>query len=107
MRETLSFPGLGLEFELSRVAFSIGSITVYWYGILIAAAFLAGTFYALKRSKTFGVNADRAVDVIMFSAVGGVIGARIYYVLFSWDYYSEHLDEILKIWHGGIAITAV
>ena len=104
MTETLTFPGLGLEIELSRVAFSIGPFTVYWYGVLIAAAFLAGTFYAIRRSKVFGVNADRAVDVVMISAVGGIIGARLYYVLFSWEYYSSHLDEIFKIWHGGIAI---
>ena len=104
MSETLSFPKLGLEFELSRVAFSIGNITIYWYGILIALAFLAGTFYAIRRCRTFGVNADRAVDVILLSAVGGVICARIYYVAFSWDYYKVHLDEVWKIWNGGIAI---
>lgn len=104
MTETLSFPGLGLEFALSRVAFSIGSITIYWYGILIAVAFLAGTMYALRRAAAFGVNADRAVDVILLGAVGGIIFARVYYVVFSWDYYSQHLGEIWQIWRGGIAI---
>ena len=104
MTETLSFPGLGLEFNLSRVLFSVGNITVYWYGVILALGFLAGTAYALKRHKEFGVNADRASDVIMISAVGAILCARLYYVVFSWDYYSKHLDEIFKIWNGGIAI---
>ena len=108
MTETLSFPGLGWEFNLSRAAFSIpigeNQITVYWYGILIALAFLAAVFYSFGRCKTFGINADRAIDVVMVSAIGGIIGARIYYVLFTWDYYKDNLGEIVKIWHGGIAI---
>lgn len=108
MTETLSFPGLGWEFNLSRVAFSIpigeNRITVYWYGILIALAFLGAVFYSFRRCRTFGINADRAVDVVMVSAVGGILGARIYYVLFTWDYYKDNLGEIFKIWHGGIAI---
>ena len=108
MTETLSFPGLGWEFHLSRAAFSIpigeNKITVYWYGILIALAFLAAVFYSFRRCKTFGIKADRAIDVVMISAVGGILGARIYYVLFTWDYYKDNLGEIFKIWHGGIAI---
>lgn len=104
MTETLSFPGLGLEFNLNRVLFSVGNVTVYWYGVILALGFLVGTSYALKRHKEFGVNADRASDVIMISAVGAIIFARLYYVIFSWGYYSKHMDEIFKIWNGGIAI---
>ncbi|MCI9455467.1 MAG: prolipoprotein diacylglyceryl transferase [Oscillospiraceae bacterium] len=108
MTETLSFPGLGWEFHLSRAAFTIpigeNGITVYWYGILIALAFLSAVFYAFRRCATFGINADRAIDVVLVSAIGGILGARIYYVLFTWDYYKDNLGEIFKIWHGGIAI---
>ena len=104
MTETLSFPGLGLEFELSRVLISVGNFTIYWYGVLLALGFLVGVSYALKRSKEFGVHADRASDVILISAVGAIICARLYYVVFSWEYYSKHTDEIFKIWNGGIAI---
>ena len=51
MTETLSFPGLGLSFELNRVAFTIGNLPVYWYGIMIATGFLLGMVYVFKRSK--------------------------------------------------------
>ena len=104
MTETLSFPGLGLEFELNRILFSFGNFTVHWYGVILALGFIAGVGYALKRSKEFGVNADRGSDVIMISAIGAIICARIYYVMFCWDYYSKHLNEIVQIWNGGIAI---
>ena len=102
--ETLSFPGLNLEFTLRREAFSIGPFTVYWYGIIIALAFVAGIAYVLRRTKQFGLDPDRVVDVLLGSIVGGIVGARLYFVAFSWDLYKDDLLSIFKIWEGGIAI---
>lgn len=104
MSETLSFPGLGLEFEINRVAFTVGGISVYWYGILIAAAFLAGAVYTLKRVREFGLDGDRFIDVILGGVILGIIGARLYYVAFSWDTYRDNPVSILNIRLGGIAI---
>ncbi|TCL43554.1 prolipoprotein diacylglyceryl transferase [Harryflintia acetispora] len=104
MSETLSFPGLGLEFTLNRVAFSIGPLTVYWYGVIIALAFLAGITYVLLRVKHFGLDGDRVIDVILGGAIGSIIGARLYFVIFSWDQFRDNLWDIFNIRQGGIAI---
>ncbi|MBC8545542.1 prolipoprotein diacylglyceryl transferase [Clostridiaceae bacterium NSJ-31] len=104
MGELLSFPGLGLEFHLDRVAFHIGSYTIAWYGILMALAFLVGISYVMLRTKTFGLDGDRVIDVLLVAVMGGIVGARIYYVAFSWNEYKDNLADIFKIWEGGIAI---
>ncbi|MCI8624462.1 MAG: prolipoprotein diacylglyceryl transferase [Provencibacterium sp.] len=104
MGETLAFPGLGLEYTLNRVAFTIGPVTIYWYGIIIALAFLAGISYALYRVKSFGLDGDRVIDVVIGGAIGGIIGARIYYVAFSWDQFKDDPIRIFMTWQGGIAI---
>ena len=104
MGELLTFPGLGLEFRLSRVAFEIGGLSIAWYGIIMAIGFLVGICYVMMRTKEFGVDSDRVIDVLLVSVIGGIIGARLYYVAFSWDEYKDNLIDILKIWHGGIAI---
>ena len=61
----VSFPGLGWEFEIDRVAFHIGSLPVYWYGILIALGFILAILYVTKRAKEFGVDPDRMLDVVL------------------------------------------
>lgn len=100
----VSFPGMGLEFHVNRVAFHLGNIPVYWYGILIALGFILAILYVNHRAKEFGVDADRMLDVIIGGAIGGVIGARAYYVLFRWEYYGQNLDQILNTRSGGMAI---
>ncbi len=104
MTEVLSFPGLGISININRVAFQIGNIPVYWYGILIALGVALALTYVLTRARKNGVHPDRLIDVVMGSFVGGILGARIYYVVFEWDYYKENLSEIYKIWHGGLGI---
>lgn len=104
MTEQVSFPGLGLEFDLNRVAFTIADRPIYWYGIIIAVAFLAGALYMMLRVKEFGLDSDRVMDVILGGVVCGIIGARLYYVLFSWDTYKENLVSVFYIRLGGMAI---
>ena len=101
---TVSFPGLGLEFEIDRVAFRLGNFPVYWYGILIAMGFILAILYVNRRAKSFGIDPDRFLDVIIGGAIGGIIGARAYFVLLKWDYYGEHLDQIFNTRSGGMAI---
>ena len=101
---TVSFPLLGLEFEINRVAFQIGGLKVYWYGIIIAVGFALAVFYAFKNAKKFGVVADKVIDVAIGGIIGGIIGARAYFVIFSWDTFKDDIWGIFRVWEGGIAI---
>lgn len=100
----VSFPGLGIDLSISRVAFSIGSFAVYWYGILIAVGLLLAVLYAYFNAKYFGVDRDKLFDCVIVGIITSIIGARLYYVFFRWDYYGQHLGEIIDIRDGGIAI---
>ncbi len=102
MTDVISFPGLGLQFEVSRVAFSIGSIDIYWYAIIIATGFMLALVFAFKNFPKFGIDPDRAIDVVFFAMIFGIIGARLYYVAFQWDMYKDNLMEILNIRGGGL-----
>ncbi|MCL2068719.1 MAG: prolipoprotein diacylglyceryl transferase [Oscillospiraceae bacterium] len=103
MAQNVSFPALGLEFSLNRVAFTIGGFNIYWYGIILAAAFLVGVTYALRRVSLFGLDSDRAFDVMLVSIVAGVVGARLYYVAFTWGEYHGIID-VFSTRSGGLAI---
>ena len=81
-----SFPGLWLYVEVNRVAFSIGDLPVYWYGILIALGFILAILYVTKRAKEFGVDPDRLLDVVLGGATGRIAGPRAVFVLLRCDY---------------------
>jgi phosphatidylglycerol:prolipoprotein diacylglycerol transferase len=104
MAEVLSFPGLGLEFEINRIAMTVAGRPIYWYGVIIALAFLAAASFVLMRAKAFGLDGDRVMDVVLGSVLVGIVGARVYYVIFRWDSYTEDLMRVFYIWEGGIAI---
>ncbi len=104
MYGTISFPGLGLSFNPSRVAFSIGSKPIYWYGIIIAAGFLLAVYYAMRRADQFGLTQDNIIDMLICAVPLAIIGARAYYCLFSWNLYKEDPIRVLYIWEGGLAI---
>ncbi|KAB2225978.1 prolipoprotein diacylglyceryl transferase [Staphylococcus epidermidis] len=89
---------------IDPVAYSLGPIQVRWYGIIIACGILLGYFIAQAALKQVGLHKDTLIDIIFYSAIVGFIVARIYFVTFQWPYYMNHLSEIPKIWHGGIAI---
>ncbi len=99
----LSFPGLGMMFSLNREAVFIGPLTIYWYGIIVVTGIALGVWYAIWRAGQFGINRDKYSDMLLISIAFSLVGARSYYVIFSWDYYKEHLNEIIQIWNGGIA----
>ena len=102
MTDVISFPGLGFEVAVNRVAFSIGSIDIYWYAVIIATGFLLALTFVFKNCKRFGLDSDRAVDVIFFAMIFGIIGARAYFVAFQWDMYKDNLMEIFNIRGGGL-----
>lgn len=94
--------------KINPVAFTIFGIEVKWYGILIALGVFLAIFFtekmAEKKHYTRGLYKDISTDVSLFAVLIGVLGARIYYVIFEWEYYSQHLNEIFAIRNGGLAI---
>ena len=94
--------------RINPVAFTIFGIEVKWYGILIALGVFLAIFItekmAERKNYTKGLYKDISTDVSLFAVLIGVLGARLYYVIFEWEYYSEHLNEIFAIRNGGLAI---
>lgn len=103
MSNLVQFPGLGLEFHVDRVAFTLGNLDVYWYGILIAGGLLLALAFAFHYAVDFGIDADRFVDVVLIGTVCAVICARAYYVIFSPIPYKS-LWDMIDIRQGGLAI---
>lgn len=100
----VSFPGLKIDLELSREAFVVLGIPIYWYGIIIALAFLAAVLLGLRSCKRFDLEPDHILDLVLFAAPAAIIGARLYFVIFSWDQYKDNLIDIFKIRDGGLAV---
>lgn len=89
---------------MSPIMFKIGSIGIRWYSVLILIAFIIGYVLVLTRARKRGISGVYVSDICLYLVIFCIIGARLYYCLFNLDYYSSDLLEILKIWHGGLAI---
>lgn len=106
----ISFPGLFGDWELNidPVAIHIGH-GIYWYGIILAFAMLAGLYLCMKQAKHYGLTEDNIMDMVLWAVPCCIIGARFYYVLFYLDLYRNtdgSLDwgAMFRIWDGGLAI---
>ena len=86
------------------IAFKIGGFSIHWYGIVIAAAVFLAIFLASRLSRYRGLKSDAIYDFALLAVPFGIVGARVYYVLFSLDYYIANPLDIFKIWNGGLAI---
>lgn len=104
MTNIIGFPGLGLSFTINRAAFTVFGKDIYWYAIIIACGFILASVYVLSTCKKRGVSADSVYDIAIGGLICGLIGARIYYVIFDFDSYRGSFLNIFKIWEGGIAI---
>ena len=104
MEYNVSFPGLGLEFAINSVAFKIFGLEIYWYAILITSGVILALLYANFNAKRFACDMDKVLNCFIVGMITAILGARIYYVAFRWDYFSQHPQEILSIRDGGIAI---
>ena len=89
---------------IDPIAFSYGSLDVYWYGIIIATGIFAAIFLSTREAEKRGIEGDHIVDMALWAIPLAFIGARLYYVLFELGYYLEHPSQIIAIWNGGIAI---
>lgn len=89
---------------MSRVALDLGFIQIYWYSICILLGILVAGTIIIRESRKQNINEDFIVNVIFYTIICGIIGARLYYVVFNLDYYLQYPLEILEVWNGGMAI---
>ncbi len=95
-----SIPSVLAEFKLPF----LGDITIKWYGAIIAFGFILAVLFGGRQAYKWRMSIDKMLDVLIYGTIGGILGARLYYVAFEWEYYAHHLNEIFKIWNGGLAI---
>ncbi len=100
----INFPNLGIYLEHVGKNITIGNFTIAYYGIVIAIGMLLGISALMKRAKTTGQNPDDYLDISIFAMIFGIIGARIYYVVFAWDLYKNDILSVFNIREGGLAI---
>lgn len=101
---SIRFPHLGIEIAHMSKSVSIFGFSVAYYGIIIGIGMMAGIVVALLEAKRTKQNTDQYIDLAIFGIISAIIGARLYYVIFEWDYYSQHLLEIFNTRRGGLAI---
>ena len=99
----ISFPSLGFSCNPSR-DFSIGPLSIHWYGLIIAIGLLLAVAYGCSRCKKFGLEQTDILDGVLCIVPFAVLCARLYYCVFKWDQYKDNLISILYIWKGGLAI---
>jgi phosphatidylglycerol:prolipoprotein diacylglycerol transferase len=86
------------------IAFYLGPLPIRWYGILMATAIVVGLWIAYRRAKYEGLPADDIISAAQWAILAGLAGARLYEVIFNWDYYGEFPWKIPAVWEGGLAI---
>ena len=111
MINTVSFPGLGLEFTLNRVAFTIPFFNrpVYWYGVIITGGLILAVYLCIRWGKRFGISEDNIIDMMFFAVPAALVAIRVYYVVFNLDMYrradgSLNWGRIFNYGDGGLAI---
>ena len=100
----ITFVHLGISIQNMVKSFSIGGISFAYYGLIIGIGIIAGLFMAQADAKRRGQDPDLYLDFAIYAVFFSIIGARLYYVVFQWAYYKEHLAEIINLRNGGLAI---
>ncbi len=86
------------------IAISFGSFDIRWYGVFITLGILTSTILIYLRAPKYSINKEHTLDMYLWAIPCGIVGARIYYVIFEWDFYSNNLSSIVRIDQGGLAI---
>ena len=89
---------------MNPVALQLGPISIRWYAICIVSGLILAVYLSMKEAPRKKIDPDDIIDFILIAFPLAIVGARLYYVIFEWGYYSQHLGEIFAIWNGGIAI---
>ena len=102
---TVTFPMLGDWFAFSGSGtYQIFGLSLHWYGMIIALGFLLAALYCVPRAPRFGFTQDELIDGLIFGIPAGIIGARLYYVVFHFESFAGDFWSVFKIWEGGLAI---
>ncbi len=104
MHETIEFPNLGIHLANVGNHITVFGFDIAYYGIIIGCGILAGLFVAVLEAKRTGQDPDIYYDLAIYAVIFSIIGARAYYVVFSWDKYKDDLKSILNLRQGGLAI---
>ena len=111
MINTVSFPGLGLEFSLNRAAFTIPVLDrpVYWYGVIITCGLILAVYLCIRWGKRFGITEDNVIDMMLFAVPAALVAIRVYYVVFNLDLYRQgdgslNWGRVFDYGDGGLAI---
>ena len=101
---TITFPGLNLKLQLSRIAFSIGNIEIYWYAIIMMSAFIISLIILKIKDEKFNIKFSDILDLSLYLIPISIISARLYYILFNLEYYIDNPTQMLNLKAGGLAI---
>src|SRR5438093_9190633 len=86
------------------IAFQLGPIVIRWYGILMATAIVVGLWLGFRQAKREGLPADDIISAGQWAILAGLAGARVYEVIFNWDYYGRYPSKIVAVWEDGLAM---
>ena len=100
----INFPNLGIYLDHVGKNISIFGFSIAYYGIVIVTGMMIAIWIAQREAKRTGQNPEQYLDLAMIGIAAGILGARIYYVIFAWDYYKDDLLSIFNIRQGGLAI---
>ncbi|MBM4760830.1 prolipoprotein diacylglyceryl transferase [Bacillus sp. B15-48] len=89
---------------IDPVAFSLGPLAVHWYGVIIGVGIALALWLAMREGDRRGLEKDLFADLMLWAIPIAIVSARLYYVLFQWEYYSQYPGDIFAIWKGGLAI---
>ena len=89
---------------MNPILIEIGNIKIYWYSIMILTGVILGSIIVLKEAKRFKISKNKTSDMLFYTMIFGILGARIYYVIFNFNYYLQDPISIIKVWEGGLAI---
>jgi phosphatidylglycerol---prolipoprotein diacylglyceryl transferase len=89
---------------IDPIAFTLGPLNVHWYGVIMGTAAFLGLILAVREGERRGLDSETILDMMLWILPSAIIGARLYYVLFEWEYYATHPEDIVAVWKGGLAI---
>ncbi len=104
MLDNISFPNLGIELENVGKSISVFGFEIAFYGMIIGLGILVGVVLATKEAKRTNQNVENYYDLVLYGVIFAIIGARLYYVAFTWESYKDDLLSILNLRQGGLAI---
>lgn len=104
MNQSIHFPKLGIHLQDVGKSVSVFGLEIAYYGIIIGIAILVGFLITLVEAKRTRQKTEIYLDLAIYGIIAGLLGARLYYVIFSWDYYKKHFFSIFNLRQGGMAI---